>query len=396
MDNLKKHAIRACAVIVSAVSVPMIVLGGVNIFPSVIDAIADTCKSSAALSFGDNTAVFKEISSVINARLINTPSTDYGNIIINNNSGIAIDMAPNETQAKTNGSNASKIIKTDKIAKQNPIPYVDPQEKNCGPIERATYGVYDDSQFLTLDSGGQIRNCTDLTNEYLLKESRKAPDFTIDKNSDEPQVLIYHTHTTESFEPYERDFYDTSFYSKTTDETKNMVEVGERICKQLNENGIGYVHAKTIHDYPDYNSAYDLSYATVSSILEEYPTIKVVLDIHRDAIERSDGTRIAPVCEVDGKSAAQLMIISCADDGTGYVPDYIKNFHLACALQNQLEEDYPDLARPVLFDYRNYNQILSPGALLIEIGAHGNSLDEAFYTGELLGKSLSKLLLSLS
>ena len=113
MDNLKKHAVRACAVIVAAVSLPMILLGGVNIFPSVIDAVADTCKSSAALSFGDNTAVFKEIGSVINAKLINTPSTDYGNIIINNNSGIAIDMAPNEPQANTNGSNASKIIKTD-------------------------------------------------------------------------------------------------------------------------------------------------------------------------------------------------------------------------------------------------------------------------------------------
>ncbi|MCD8328872.1 MAG: stage II sporulation protein P [Ruminococcus sp.] len=395
MDNLKKYALRACGVITAAVCVPMILLGGINIFPSVIDAVSNACKSSAALSFGDNTAVFKSIGNAINATIIDTPSTDYGNITINNNSKIAIDMAPNETQAGTNSSNASTIIKTDELAKENPLPYVEDQEENCGAIERATYGVYDDTQFITLDSSGQVRNCTTLSNEYLLEESRESPDFTIDTNSDEPQVLIYHTHTTESFEPYTRDFYDTSFTSKTTDETKNMVEVGERICEQLNANGIGYVHAKTIHDYPDYNSAYDLSYATVASILEEYPTIKVVLDIHRDAIERSDGTRIAPVCEVDGKSAAQLMIISCADDGSGYTPEYMKNFHLACALQNQLEEDYPELARPVLFDYRNYNQSLSTGALLIEIGAHGNSLEEAFYTGELLGKSLSKLLLGL-
>lgn len=396
MDDLKKYAIKAAAVTVSAVCVPMILLGGINVFPNIIDAFADTCRSSAALSFGDNTAVFKELSTAISKNLINTPSDDYGNIKINNNS-IAIDMAPGETQSDIrSGDEPSAIYKDDGIAAQNPIPYIDPQDNNCGPIERATYGYYTDSSFLTLDSGGQIRNCTDLSNDYLLEESRKSPDFEIDTNSSEPQVLIYHTHTTESYEPYQRDFYDTAFYSKTTEEDKNMVAVGERICEQLGKSGIGYVHAKNVHDYPDYNSAYDNSYATVSAILQEYPSIKVVLDIHRDAIERSDGTRIAPVCEVDGKSAAQLMIISCADDGTGYVPDYIKNYHLACSLQSQLENDYPELARPVLFDYRNYNQCLSSGALLIEIGSHGNSLDEAFYTGELLGKSLSKLLLSLN
>lgn len=395
MDNLKKYAIKAAAVTLSAICVPAIILGRVNILPGFADAFADACRSSAALNFGDNTAVFKEISSVISQKVINTPSTDYGNIKINNNSSIAIDMAPNETQAKTDTRNAPlKIYKDDSIAKENPIPYPEPQDENCGPIEHATYGVYTDPSFITLDSGGQIRNCTELSNDYLLEESRKSPDFEIDKNTKEPQVLIYHTHTTESYEPYSRDFYDTAFYSKTTDEKKNMVAVGEKICEELGKNGIGYVHAKTVHDYPDYNAAYDLSYATVSSILKEYPSIKVVLDIHRDAIERSDGTRIAPVCEVNGKSAAQLMIISCADDGSGYVPDYIKNFHLASALQSQLENDYPELARPVLFDYRNYNQSLSSGALLIEIGSHGNSLDEAFYTGELLGKSLSKLLLN--
>lgn len=391
MDSLKRTAVKATAVIAAAVTLPSVIFGGINIFPDIMSAINDTCTASATLSFGNNTEVFKEINTALKS--ITEPSDDFGNIKISNGS-VAIDMAPNEDESDIlSGDEPSAIYEDNGIAEQNPIPYLEEQETNSGPIERATYGVYTDFAFITLDSGGQVRNCTVLENDYLLEESRKGADFEIDADSSEPQVLIYHTHTTESYEPYTRDFYDSSFASKTTDEEKNMVAVGEKICEQLKSAGIGYVHAKNVHDYPDYNSAYDNSYTTVSAILEKYPSIKVVLDIHRDAIERSDGTRIAPVCEVDGKSAAQLMIISCADDGSGYIPEYMKNFHFACELQSQLEEDYPELARPVLFDYRNYNQSLSSGALLIEIGAHGNSLDEALYTGELLGKSLSKTLL---
>ena len=110
--------------------------------------------------------------------------------------------------------------------------------------------------------------------------------------------------------------------------------------------------------------------------------------MHRDAIERDSGERIAPVAEIDGKNAAQIMIISGCDDGTMGMPDYMKNFRFAALLQNQLEGDWEGLTRPVLFDYRKYNQDMTTGSILIEVGGHANSIDQALYSGELIGKSL--------
>ena len=246
-------------------------------------------------------------------------------------------------------------------------------------------------RFIDLKNGGQVRNCTELPNSTLIAESEKPLSFSLDKNSDQPQILIYHTHTTESFEPYARDFYDSSFASKTTDMTKNVVGVGDRICEQLDKAGIAYVHDTLVHDYPSYNEAYASSRKTVKEILAKYPSIKICLDIHRDGIQRQDGTRIAPVTQISGKQAAQIMIISGCDDGTMGMPDYLQNFRLASKLQSQIESDWKTLTRPVLFDYRHYNQDLTTGSLLIEVGSHGNSIDQVMYSGELIGKSLVKL-----
>lgn len=200
-----------------------------------------------------------------------------------------------------------------------------------------------------------------------------------------------HTHETESYEPYTRDFYDSSFTSRTTDDSMNMAAVGDKIAEQLEGAGIGVIHDVTKHDYPSYNGSYDRSRVTALDILAENPSIKVVLDIHRDAIERPDGTRIAPTVEINGKNAAQVMIISGCDDGTMGMPNYMKNFRFASALQQQLEEDFPGLTRPVLFDYRQYNQDLTTGSILIEVGGHANSIDEALYSGELIGRALADL-----
>lgn len=278
----------------------------------------------------------------------------------------------------------------------NAIPYPDSIEDNDGEILTLHYGTYTDSAYINLEKGGQVRNCTSVSNQVLKEASGELPDFNIELNSDQPQVLIYHTHTTESFEPYTRDYYDADFTCKTTDITMNMVAVGNEICEQLEAAGIRTLHDTTVHDYPSYNGSYQSSRQTVEEILEMYPSIKVVLDVHRDGIEREDGTRIAPITEIDGKRAAQIMIISCCDDGDGEIPLYMENFKLACLFQSQLEADYQGITRPILFDYRFYNQDLSTGSLLIEIGSHGNSIDEAKYSGELVGKSIAKALSGLS
>ena len=121
----------------------------------------------------------------------------------------------------------------------------------------------------------------------------------------------------------------------------------------------------------------------------------IALDIHRDAL--ADGsTVIAPVCTVDGKQSAQIMIISGCDDGTMGMPNYRENFHLASALQQTAETMFSGLTRPIMFDYRKYNQNLTNGSLLIEIGSQGNTLEEARYAGELVGKSLSETIRQLA
>ena len=269
-------------------------------------------------------------------------------------------------------------------------PYPESLENRDGIITPLTYGYMSGTDYIDLDGGGQIRNVTSVSNSILEEESRKPLDFEIEFNG-EPQILIMHTHETESYEPYTRDFYDSSFTSRTTDDSKNMAAVGSAIAAQLENAGIGVIHDTTKHDYPSYNGSYDRSRVTVQNILDEYPSIKVVLDIHRDAIERADGTRIAPTTEINGKKAAQLMIICGCDDGTMGMPNCLKNFRFASALQQQFETDYPTLSRPVLFDYRKYNQDMTTGSLLIEVGGHANSIEEAVYSGELIGKSLVDL-----
>ena len=261
-----------------------------------------------------------------------------------------------------------------------------------GKIIYKTFGKMSSEAYINL-SAGQIKNCTSVPNATVAAEAAKLPEFTITANS-EPQVLIYHTHATESFEPCERDYFDASYPTRSTDKSKNMVAVGSAITEELEACGIGVIHMDTLHDEASYTGSYARSAETIKSVLAEYPSIKVVLDVHRDAIE-SDGVRTAAVTSVNGQNAAQVMIISGCDDGTMNMPNYMQNLRLASLFQQQIENDYPSLTRPVLFDYRKYNQDLSTGGLLLEFGSHANTLEQAVYSGHLVGKSIAKALLSL-
>lgn len=289
-----------------------------------------------------------------------------------------------------NSSDEERIVPDEK-PDAGPKPYPESLENRDGTITFMTYGHMNGEAYVDLDIAGQVRNVTSVSGRKVLEESRLLPDFTVEKDG-KPQVLIMHTHATESYEPYERDFYDASFNSRTTDKSMNMAAVGDKIAEQLEAAGIGVIHDTTLHDYPSYNGSYDLSRETVQKYLDEYPSIKVVLDVHRDAIERESGERIAPIAEINGKNAAQVMIICGCDDGTMNMPDCMKNLRFACLLQRQMESDYPGLTRPVLFDYRKYNQDLTTGSILIEMGGHANSIEQAEYSGELVGKSLAKCL----
>ena len=239
--------------------------------------------------------------------------------------------------------------------------------------------------------GVYVKNSTNL--DISVKKYLEAKiNFSIKKN-DEPQVLILHTHATESFAEKDSEYYTESFKSRTTDNTKNMVAIGKIVAEKLNNAGIKTVHSEKQHDYPQYTGSYTKAAETITSYLKKYPSIKVILDLHRDAISSGESDKVKLVTEIGGKKAAQVMLVMGSQSGNvKNFPKWEENFKLAVKLQQEIEKNYPTLARPVMLASKNYNESLSTGSLLIEFGTDANTLTEAKYSAEMVGDSLVKLL----
>lgn len=237
-----------------------------------------------------------------------------------------------------------------------------------------------------------IRNTTTTQqNINFLKYYETEPDINI-KSKDSPAVLIFHTHTTETYELLDRGWYAQNQLTRSNSADRNMIRVGIEIKEQLEKAGYKVIHDTVIHD-KQYTGAYAHSRESVEKILKENPDIQIVLDIHRDAIELDGGERIKPTAEILGKKAAQLMIITGCEEGkvTNF-PDWEYNLTFALKLQSVIEEKYPGLMRPLFFCQRKYNMDLTHNNLLIEVGSCANTLEEAAYSGRLLGDSLVTLL----
>lgn len=238
-----------------------------------------------------------------------------------------------------------------------------------------------------------IKNSTEkaIDIESLLNSS---PDIDSFKSGDEqPIVLIYHTHSTESFINYDGDYYDTEWSGRSQDEQSNIIAVGEVIADKLRAAGIGVIHDTAVYDSPAYKGAYERSGQAIDQYLEQYPTIQVALDIHRDSMTRDDGTKISPIVEINGKNAAQIMIIAGCENETSLPnPNWENNLIFAANLQNIIESKYQGLARPINFMVAQYNQHRSRNSLLIEIGTDSNNINEALYSGWLVGDCLTELL----
>lgn len=228
----------------------------------------------------------------------------------------------------------------------------------------------------------------DLDLEKVLNE---PVDLTITDKS-KPHILIFHTHTTESYMLLDRETYSDAYVTRSNDPSRNMVRVGDEICDQLEKAGFAVIHDTNIYD-STYSGAYYRSEDQIDKYMEQYPEIQVILDIHRDAIKQSDGTMVAPTAVIDGKKAAQIMIISgCQEKDITDFPDWEYNLRFAVQLQKYCQEMFPGLVRPLFFCAREYNMHKSRCSLLIEMGSDANTLDEAAYSGRMLGKALAALL----
>ncbi len=213
------------------------------------------------------------------------------------------------------------------------------------------------------------------------------------KDMSKPTVLIYHSHTTECFTLLDVGYYTESTDLKTKDISRNMVRVGDEICKVLESKGFNVIHDREIHDL-SYNEAYDSSRKSVSEYLEKYPSIDITIDVHRDSITYKDGTKVKPTTVVDGKKAAKMMIISGCEHGRiSNFPDWEYNLRFSTAVTNAVNEKYPELMRPILFSERKYNLDLTKNSFLLEIGTEGNTLDEACYSGRLFADAFADLIL---
>jgi stage II sporulation protein P len=236
-----------------------------------------------------------------------------------------------------------------------------------------------------------IWNLVDVPNSDLSQAAAEPLPFGIELNSKQPQVLIMHTHSTESYDRFDAGFYDSEYPSRSTEITQNVNEVGRVMVETLNALGINTVQATDYHDYPSYNNSYSRSKVTVERELAKYPSIKVVIDVHRDGIERENGTRVKPTTVINGKKAAQIMFVVGAGDSENDVPDFRKNLSFAAKFNDKIETLYPTLSRPLKVDDLYYNQSLTTGSVLVEIGGHANTLDEAKYSGELVARALAAL-----
>ena len=258
---------------------------------------------------------------------------------------------------------------------------------NDGKIIEVDYS----SQHATSEYNGIfIRNATLQHTVNIEEYLNKRVQVSITK--DKPSVLIYHTHTSETYELLDRNFYTNERNIRSENSVENMIRVGEEICKILEQNGYKTIHDKTLYD-ESLSGAYDRSRENVSRILKENPSIQIVLDIHRDSLYQKDGSRLKTVTEINGRKAAQIMLISgCEDGNVTDFPNWQKNLTFAIQLQQKLTQENKTLTRPLMFCSRKFNMDLIPCALSVEIGTDANTLSEAVYSAQLFAYSLSHFL----
>ncbi len=239
---------------------------------------------------------------------------------------------------------------------------------------------------------GWLRNYTEIPRAQIDAELSEPLELA-PKADGRVEVLIMHTHATESYEGYDSEYYDTRNTWRSTDNNENMVAVGNVIEEELRKAGIGVVHDTQQFDYPSYNGSYDRAAVAVKEYLAQYPDIQLILDVHRDGIQRDATTIVKPATEIDGEPAAQIMILCGSDPGVG---DWGENLRTAAAVTNLLESRYPTLTRPIYFSTGRYNMDLSGGTILLEFGSQANTLEEALTSARLTGQALGEWLQELA
>ena len=298
---------------------------------------------------------------------------DYKPIIDSQITGIGAKKAEKMLSFKNVYKN---IIKSFFILKEVEIEY------SCINDEEDLTENVEEAEVKRIIKGLELSNNTDFQidpNDF----ADKKLSFSLDEQG--PQILIIHTHTTESY----NNVYNSS--DRDLDESKNVVAVGDTMAEIFEKNGIPVYHDKTVHDYPSYNGAYQRAAITIRNDLEAYPSIKVVLDIHRDGITKEDGTKVKLLTSIDGKDTAQAMLVVGTNTNLTH-ENWQENFKFAVKIQAKAIEMYPTLMRQINLRKERFNEQMTTGSLIIEIGTNGNTLPEALESGKDVAEVISAVL----
>lgn len=235
---------------------------------------------------------------------------------------------------------------------------------------------------------------------FVNNQSTKSPDieailkkgYTFPYNKKEVQVLILHTHGSEAFTEPNKPYYFDNDASRSLDKSQNVIAVGETIRVRLEELGVKALHDDTIHDYPSYNGSYSNSLKTIEEYMKKYPTIRAVIDVHRDSMVTQDGVKLRPVAQIGGEKTAQVMLV-IGTDGDGLKHEsWEQNLAFGLFLQQKMNEKSPLLARPLNLRKSRFNQHMTKASVILEVGSDANSLDEAKRAGKAFAAALADVL----
>lgn len=234
-------------------------------------------------------------------------------------------------------------------------------------------------------NGVEIKNGT---NYNLTEDILNCDNLDFNKKD----IMIFHTHTCESYTPTEQYSYEETGTFRSTDLNYSVVKVGDVLTEQLQSYGFNVVHDKTYHDYPAYSGSYGRSQATVKNLLNSHAGTDIIIDLHRDAI---GDTSYAPSVKIGDEVVSQLMFVIGTDGGGLEHPNWKENLKFAIKVQEKANELYPGLFRPILLRNSRYNQQLGKAACIIEVGATGNTLEQSMGSMKYLSKILDEVLKSL-
>lgn len=216
-------------------------------------------------------------------------------------------------------------------------------------------------------------------------------ELSWDLTGEAPTVLIVHTHASEAYTPASGDEYVSDGGTRTLDDRYNMVSIGEEVRRILEEGGIHVIHDRTHHDYPSYSGAYNNARQSITAILERYPTITMVLDIHRDAMDASDGSALTTHATVDGLPSSQVMILVGTDYAGGYHPGWKQNLSVGLKLSALMERENPGVTKAVNVYPHRLNMDKTMGSLLVEVGASGDTHEMAMRAAGALARAILEL-----